>query len=127
MEEVVTSALRRKGTGLALRGCIWKADDGATSNAAGQHHSALPLILVCTRNRREISLKTLQQCLGTQQATAALCSTKCSSRCGNKQEGFGSQQRNKAALGYTDLSIVSSARRKRVGVFMHLPPWGGSG
>ena len=45
-EEAVTSALRRKGTSLALRGWIWKADDGATSNAAGQHHPALLLALV---------------------------------------------------------------------------------
>lgn len=123
-EEAVTSALRRKGTSLALRGWIWKADDGATSNAAGQHHPALLLALVCMHTTREINLKSLQQCQGTQ-APAALCSTNCSSRCGNKQERSGSQQRNRAALGYVDLSlVVSSARRERLGIFMHLPLWG---
>lgn len=86
-EEAVTSALRRKGTSLALRGWIWKADDGATSNAAGQHHPALLLALVCMHTTREINLKSLQQCQGTQ-APAALCSTNCSSRCGNKQKGL---------------------------------------
>lgn len=40
-------------------------------------------------------------------------------------ERSGSQQRNRAALGYVDLSlVVSSARRERLGIFMHLPLWG---
>lgn len=72
-EEAVTSALRRKGTSLALRGWIWKADDGATSNAAGQHHPALLLALVCMHTTREINLKSLQQCQGTQAPAGHSC------------------------------------------------------
>lgn len=72
-EEAVTSALRRKGTSLALRGWIWKADDGATSNAAGQHHPALLLALVCMHTTREINLKSLQQCRRTQAPAGHSC------------------------------------------------------
>lgn len=127
-EEAVTSALRRKGTSLALRGWIWKADDGATSNAAGQHHPALLLALVCMHTTREINLKSLQQCRRTQAPAGHSCTLqhKLQLEVRQQAERSGSQQRNRAALGYVDLSlVVSSARRERLGIFMHLPLWGG--
>lgn len=126
-EEAVTSALRRKGTSLALRGWIWKADDGATSNAAGQHHPALLLALVCMHTTREINLKSLQQCRRTQAPAGHSCTLqhKLQLEVRQQAERSGSQQRNRAALGYVDLSlVVSSARRERLGIFMHLPLWG---
>lgn len=119
---------RTKGTSLALRGCIWKADDGATSNAAGQHHSALLLVLVCKHNTREINLKTLQQCLGTQAPAGHSCTLqhKLQLEVWQQARRVWLPAKKQGNLGlHRPFSIVSSARRKRVGVFMHLPLWGG--
>jgi len=77
---------------------------------------------------REINLKSLQQCRRTQAPAGHSCTLqhKLQLEVRQQAERSGSQQRNRAALGYVDLSlVVSSARRERLGIFMHLPLWGG--